>query len=843
MNSSLLKKFLPHIIALAVFFILAVIYCKPAFDGKVVSQSDVIGWKGIAQQSYEYKEKYGHTPLWTESAFSGMPTYTFALEATSKITIGYVSYLLTWGLPKPAYFFLLACICFYILTQVLRINPWIGIMGAIAYAYSTFDPIIVAVGHDTQMMAIGYAPAVIASFLILLQKKYLLGTALFCVFLGLQISTAHLQIVYYTFFALGFIAISYFIVSLKEKELKNFFISISLAVVGGLIGIGTYAVLMLPMQEYAKETKRGGRSELVGNATDQNKTKGGLDKDYAFQWSYGIPETFTLIVPGIYGGGSEGRLISDNSKFAEKAAEIGMPEDTGLQYVNSAAYWGTQPNTAGPVYLGAVICFLFILGMIYLKSWHKWWLLSIAILGIVLAWGKNFPAFNYFMFDYFPFYSKFRAPTQALFLPQLAFPILAILSINDLLQSKQSKEEIWKKFKTAVYVTAAILVMIIAFYFTADFKSEKDARIRDGFANQIIQGASRGKQPTPEIQQQAIQATTGIMKGLQADRQSIFGADLIRTILLIAITVTLVGLYLKGKIKDIILIAGLAVLSSYDLLAEGRKYLNEDNFVEPTDFESSFTPTPADVQISKDPDQNFRVFDESEGANAFQDGTASYHHNSLGGYSPAKLGLYQDIIDSQLMKQNMMVYNMLNTKYFIQKNPATGQLQASLNPNAFGPCWLVKSIKYVNNGTEEMKALDNTNVRDTALVDKKFESMIKFLPVPDSTASIKLIENKNDIVDYKFSSKTNQFAVFSEVYYDKGWNAYLDGTKTFYCKTNYILRGMPVPAGDHTIEFRFEPEVFRLGNTVSVWSSIIAYILLIAAVFMEWKKRNKPAVK
>lgn len=838
MNSSLLKKALPHIIAVAVFLIVAVIYCKPALDGKVVSQSDVIGWKGMAQQSFEYKEKNGHFPLWTESAFSGMPAYTISIDATSKITIGYFYYLLTFDLPTPINFLFLACICFYILTQVLRVNPWISIMGTIAYAYSTFDPIIIAVGHNTQMMAIAYAPAVIASFLLIFQRKYLLGTALMIIFFGLQVGTTHLQIAYYTVLVMGFIALSYFIYSWQQKKLKNFFIGIVFAAVGGALGFATYAVTMLPLQEYAKETKRGAKSDLANNVGDKNKTKGGFDKDYAFQWSYGIGETLTLIVPNIYGGGSEGRLITDNSKFAEKAAEIGMPEDNALQVANGYAYWGNQPNTAGPVYLGAVICFLCIFALVFLKSWHKWWLVSIAILGIVLAWGKNFPAVNYFLFDHFPFYSKFRAPTQALFFPQLAFPLLAALGLNDLLVSKEPTENIWKKFKLASYIGGGVMVLLVAFYFTADFKSENDARIKEMLSNQMMQGSSRGKQPTPEIQQQAVQVSTGLMKGLQSDRQSIFGSDLIRTILLLAIAATLLGLYIKGKIKEVILIAGLAVLSSYDLLAEGRKYLNEDNFVEPNDFESAFTPTAADMQINKDPEKNFRVLDQAAGG-WYQDAHASYHHNSIGGYSPAKLGLYQDLLDSQLLKGNLMVYNMLNTKYFIQRNPSTGQPQAGLNPNAFGSCWLVKDIKYVNNGNEEMKALDSVNVRDTAIVDKKFESVIKFLPAPDTTATIKLVENHNDTIDYAFSSKTNQFAVFSEVYYDKGWDAYIDGTKTAYCKTDYILRGMSVPAGDHKIEFRFEPAVYRLGNTVTVWSCIIAYLLLIAALAIEWKNRSK----
>jgi len=839
MNSSLLKKALPHIIAVAVFLIIAIIYCKPVFDGKVVSQGDVIHWRAMAQQSIEFKEKYGHYPLWTESAFSGMPAYTIDMDATSKITTGYLTYVISLGMPKPINYLFLACICFYILTQVLRINPYIGILASLAYAYSTFDPVIIAVGHDTQMLAIGYAPAVIASVMLIFQRKYLLGAALLAIFFGFQISTQHLQIIYYTAITIGFISLAFFIYSWKQKELKSFFTSVAVAIAAAALGFTTFAISILPMQEYAKETKRGGKSELTVSSSDKNKSKGGLDKDYAFQWSYGIGETFTLVVPGVYGGGSEGKLISDNSKFAEKATEIGYPEDKALEIANQLAYWGAQPNTAGPVYLGAAICFLFIFGLVYVKSWHKWWIIPAAILGVMLAWGKNFSSFNYFLFDYFPFYNKFRAPTQALFFPQFVFPLLAALGLNNLLISKESKEIIWKKFEKAVYVAAGLLIILAAFYFSADFKSPNDAGLKENFTNQILQSSARGKQPTAEMQQQATQIGNGLIKGIESDRQSIFGSDLIRTILIMAAVVVLIGLYLKDKIKPIILIVGLLVVSSYDLLAEGRIYLNEENFVEPADYESAFNPSPADLEINKDPEKNFRVIDQS--GQWWQDSKTSYYHNSLGGYSPAKLGLYQDIMDSQLLKGNPMVFNMLNTKYIIRRNPATGQDQAMLNSQAFGPCWLVKNIHYVKDGNEEMKALDSINVKDTAIVQQKFENIIKFLPAADSTASISLIENLNDKITYKFSAKTNQFAVFSEVYYDKGWNVFLDGNQTDYCRVDYILRGMPVPAGQHIIEFRFEPKVYKTGNTISVLGSIIAYILLILAIAAEWKNKNKIA--
>jgi Bacterial membrane protein YfhO len=836
MNSVTIKKLLPHVIAIAVFLIVAIVYCKPIFDGKIVNQGDVLHWKGMAEQSAEFREKYGHYPLWTESAFSGMPAYTIDMESTSKITTGYLVNVLMFGLPKPLNYLFLACICFYILTQVLRINPYIGILSAIGYAYSTFDPVIIAVGHDTQIQAIGYAPAVLASFLLILQRKYLLGAALLSLFFGFQVSTQHLQIIYYTVITLGFISLAYLYLSWRQKNLRHFFVAIAVSVIAGLIGFATYAITMLPMQEYAKETKRGGKSELSVNENNKIKTKGGLDKDYAFDWSYGIGETITLIVPGAYGGGSEGKLIADNSKFAEKAAEIGMPEETALQYANNFAYWGNQPGTAGPVYLGAGIVFLCIFAMVYLKSWHKWWIIPAAVLGILLAWGKNFSSFNYFLFDHLPFYNKFRAPTQALFLPQLVFPLLAGLGLNELINTSESKQSIWKKFERSVYVAAGLLIIATFFYFSADFKSTRDARIRDSFTSQIAQSSARGKQPTAEMQQQATTVVSGLMKGLESDRQSIFGGDLIRTILIFLLVAALLGLYLKGKIKPLVLIVGVLVVSAYDLLAEGRLYLNEESFVEPGDYEATFNPSPADIEISKDSTKNFRVVDET--GEWWQDSRASYHHNSLGGYSPAKLGLYQDIMDSQLLRGNLNVYNMLNTKYIIRRNPANGQDQATLNPNAFGSSWLVKAIHYVKDGNEEMKALDSINVKDTAIIQHKFENVIKFMPVPDSTASISLIENLNDKISYKFSAKTNQFAIFSEVYYDKGWNAFLDGNPTDYCRVDYILRGMPVPAGEHTIEFRFEPKVYGLANTLSLWGSVVTFILLIAAVVAEWKKQK-----
>ena len=389
----------------------------------------------------------------------------------------------------------------------------------------------------------------------------------------------------------------------------------------------------------------------------------------------------------------------------------------------------------------------------------------------------------------------------------------------------------------AVIITGGFFLLITASYFMTDFKGKEDNLLKEQFTSGMLQQAARGKQPTPEMQQQVSEVVNSVMKSLQADRQSLFGSDLLRTMFFLIIAIVLLGLFLKSKIKPVILLAGLTILSSYDLLAEGRKYMNDDSFVEPVDNDAAFVKSSADQKILNDPEKNFRVFDQT--ADAFQDSHASYYHNSIGGYSPAKLALYQDIIEKQLAKGNARVYDMLNTKYFIRRNPAGNDEEAIVNPDAYGACWLVKSIQYVNDANEEMKALDNTNVKDTAIVRKSFQNLIKFLPVADSTASIKLMENLNDKISYKFSAKTNQFAVFSEVYYDKGWNAYLDGNKTDYFRVDYVLRGMPVPAGDHTIEFRFEPKSVSRGTAISLIANIAGLLLLIAAIWNVWKNWNK----
>ena len=416
---------------------------------------------------------------------------------------------------------------------------------------------------------------------------------------------------------------------------------------------------------------------------------------------------------------------------------------------------------------------------------------------------------------------------MALVMPQLGFALLASLGLYEFVNSVERKELDFNKFKKVLYLSGGLILLSVLILFMSDFKSDNDVRIKDQSVSYITRQMGQGKQPTADMQQQATQTVNTWMSALHEDRKSIFEKDLLRSIIFVVLAAGLCWFYFKGKYKPVILLSGLLVLSSFDILTEGNKYLSEETYTEPETIEAAFTMSDADKRIKADPEKNFRVLDMGSG-DPFQNAHASYFHNSVGGYHPAKLALYNDLIEHQLTKGNQRVYDMLNTKYIIRKTQ-DGREEAMLNPGAFGSCWLVSNIHFVNNADQEMSALDSINVRDTAIVENIFADRIPYMPMKDSAASIRLIENLNDKISYSFKSKTNQFAVFSEIYYDKGWNAFIDGKQSPYCKVDYVLRGMAIPAGDHTIEFRFEPQSYIMGNRLSIWASIITYLLLIAA--------------
>lgn len=831
------KSLLPHIVAIIVFVIVASVYCRPAFEGKVIEQHDIQGWRGMVQQSFEFKEKTGHFPLWTNSLFSGMPAYQIAIEGRTHISLYFIHYIATLGLPKPVSFFFLACIAFYFLCVVAGANPWLGILGGLSYAYSTFDPIIIAVGHETQMFSIAYAPAVLAGLLLLFKKKYWIGFAVTTVSGTLLVMQNHVQIVYYLLLVALIMFIAFLVKSIREKQPGVAIKSGVFAIAAGIIGLACNAVILYPTYDYAKESMRGGRSELtLGDST--TKTKGGLDKDYAFRYSLGLPEVFTFMVPALYGGSNGGDEFKPDTKFTDQITSLGMSPEQAVQYENAYSYWGDQPGTSGPVYLGAIVCLLFVLGVVYVKGWIKWWLVAASALGIILAYGANLSSINFFLFDHLPFYNKFRAPTMALVIPQLCFPLLGVLALTKL-SKNATTEELFKKLKLTGIIGAVLIGIMTLFYMSASFEGPNDKALKQNFRQSLMQQVPPGQTPPPQVQQQAEQMSSGLINALQSDRKSHMGGDLVRTFILMALAFGLLYLFTKKKISDKLLYSGLIVLSGFDLLGVASRYLNSGKYVDENTFESVFLPTAADQQIMSDPDlPNFRVFNQT--VDPFNDASTSYHFNSVGGYHPAKLGLYQDLITWQLSKMNMEVFDMLNTKYFIVPDPQTGRPVARLNAGAYGNVWFVRGIKEVPGPNEEMMALDHTSLRDTAVIESKYRGLIKETPPPDSAATIHLVQNLNDKIDYSYESTTPQVAVFSEIYYPRGWDVFIDDKPAEYFRTDYALRGMYLPAGSHKIEFRFEPQSYFTGRAISITATLIAVLIIIVALVLGVRRRKEP---
>jgi hypothetical protein len=606
------------------------------------------------------------------------------------------------------------------------------------------------------------------------------------------------------------------------------------------------AMTYWPAYEFTRETMRGGRSELT-QKDNKNATKGGLDKDYAFQWSYGKAETMTLLVPNAFGNSTSERL-DENSKALTVLQENAQKLPQGLAqeiFQKSPMYWGDQPFTQGTVYLGAIICLLFLFGAFLSKSEHRWWLVAITVFGIILAWGKNFEAVNYFLFDHMPFYKKFRAPAMALVIPQLSVSLLSVIFLNEFVL-KTGKEELQQLFKKCLYITAGTVAVLGLFYFFSDFSNAATSELR--------------KTITTDLQGQGSEFNRAYFSALKSDRQAFYLSDMWRSLGFIFVLIASLFLYAKNKIKPAVVYSILTFFCIIDLFGVSKRYLTEDNFVDAAELEYNYNDTRADLQLKTDTGY-YRIlnlaFPGGNGysvdiGNSFNDALASYKHNTIGGYSPAKLGLYQDLIERQIYKNiyawganrldkdSFPVLNMLNMKYTIvpdQRDPK--QTMAVQNPFALGNCWLVKEIKFVKNADEEMESLNVFDPAAVAFVDEKFKSLIPFSPVYDSTAYIKFIENNNDQVKYEFSAATNQFAVFSEIYYPLGWEAYIDGKKAAYCKTDYVLRGMAIPAGKHSIEFIFDPTSVKTGEKISRYLHNFSVLFVLLCLFMAWKNRNK----
>ncbi|THU39695.1 hypothetical protein FAM09_14460 [Niastella caeni] len=817
MNNKFLSRVLPHFIAVIIFLVVATFYCRPVLDGKVLQQADNVQWKAMAQNSFEFKEKYGRYPLWTNNLFSGMPTYQICLDSDIIITPNWFYNIFTLFLPKPISFFFLACICFYFLTQIVRINLYIGIIGGLAYAYATYNPIIIAVGHDTKMQSIALMPAFIASLMLIYEKKYLWGATLTAIITALLLAINHVQIIYYLLMIALFMTVGYVVYWVRQRDFRRLTISISIAVLAGILGTLSSAISLFTTYESSKTSIRGG-SQLQSKTA----TKGGLSAAYAFDYSMYITEPFVMLVPKIYGGSDGLEVDEDRSKAIEQLRQMPPQLAQQLQY-NLRFYWGGIGGTAGPPYVGAIICFLALFGFVALADKHKWWILATCILAVIMSWGSYFESFNTILLHVLPVYNKFRAPSMIIVIPTFLFCVMAVLALQMIVNTKV-KTTLWLKYKKSLLFSGSIFLALLLLYFNADFTADSDRQLLSRFSS-----------ASDQVRDYAL----GFIAALKEDRKVLFFGSLVRSLLFVAAAALLMLLYLKNRIKGPYLMAGIGLLAFIDVIAIDVKYLNKDNYQDASDYQhANFTPSAADQQILQDKG-SYRVFDVREGAHsAFNTSALSgYFHRSIGGYHPAKLSIYQDLIEHQLYNYPNCspAINMLNTKYIIGKD-SLGKDVVITNQHALGDAWFVNSVLFESTAETVMNALSNLNARDTAIVFTKDKQLVTGPSTGNSSDAIQLVENRNDEITYRSNAASPRFAVFSEIFYEKGWKAYIDNKEVPIVRTNYVLRGLAVPAGQHSIRFLFRPASYYTGVKVAKVAGIIIIMLFFVSVFLTYRR-------
>lgn len=782
----------PHIVAIAAFVLICIIYFAPEFfDNKQLPQGDVQSGVGMGQDARLYHEKTGEYADWSNAMFGGMP-HNYSYSQPSKSVFRQIENIVRIGLPNhtaaPLFLYLIG---FYIFMLCMGCSPWMSMVGAIAFALASYNIIIIDAGHINKCYVIATMPAVLGGIMLCYRKRYVAGIIVTLLSVGLNVYWNHQQISYYLLLMIIPLAIVYFIEAIKEKTVKDFFVASAVLLLCAVLAIMPAADKLVPTMDYTKETMRGGA--VLHGAADSEAGKSGLNRDYAFQWSYGKAETMTLLIPNFYGGSSNYPLGEESESYKTIKKYAGSSQ--AKQFVRSVpTYWGDQPFTSGPVYAGAIICFLFILGLMVVPQKERWWLLAAAVIGIVLSWGRNFPSLNNWLFDHLPLYNKFRTPSMSLVMTTTAMAMMGMLALKEVMERRVTI----KQALIAGGVTAGVCLIYALFPSLAgSFSAAIDAQMPDWLMPSII-----------------------------ADRRHMLTADAWRSIAFIALSLVAILAYLKTeKMREGLLIAILAVLTLVDLWAVDKHFLNDDHFIPKR--QSLWTPSEANKQIMADTDPDYRVLNLT--SNTFNESRTSYYHKSIGGYSPAKLRRYQDIIDYYLSGRiNMNVLNMLNTRYVIT------QQGVQYNPAAFGNAWFVKQVKWVNTPNEEIEAIGDADLQNVAFVDTCWRSKIKGEVVMSQTAKIELTNYANPgNLFYESESAEDGLAVFSEVYY-KTWKAYVDGKEVPIVRANYILRAIEVPAGKHQIEFRCKDELLTKMQIVSlVASSLIVLVILLLLVLRK----------
>ena len=800
------KQIIPHIVSLSLFVVVALMYFNPVLKGKKISQSDITQHIGMAKEVNDFRKATGEEPYWAESAFSGMPTYPIGTYFPND----YITSLdrLIRFLPRPADYLFLYFFSFYILLLAFKVDWKIAIVGSLAFGFSTYLIIIFGAGHNSKAHAIAYMPLVLAGIIFIFKKRYLLGFIVTSIATALEIKANHPQMTYYLLFAILILCVVELIEAIKKNKIKQFITQSSIIIVAMLLAVGVNSSRLLATKEYADVSTRGKTALTINPDGTKKEVTTGLSKEYITQFSYGKAETFNLFVPRYMGGGTVESLDRNSNTYQYVSSIAGSKQADGFTK-QVYTYWGDQLIVEAPAYIGAVMLFLFFLGVFILKGKYKYWLVASSVFAILMSWGKNFQFLTDFFIDYIPLYNKFRAVSSFQVIAELCIPLMGFLAVREFFFSKTDKEQKKIALKKALYSSVGLIV--IGLLYALSFSTFEG--IRDASYSEY----------------------EGLLDAVKADRLSMLYSDSFRSIVLIVVGFVVLWLFLKQQLKYTTSIIAFAVLILFDLVQVNLKYVNGDDFKEARFIDKPYKASTADLQILKDK-SHYRVANFS--TDPFQDGRTSYFHKSIGGYHAAKIGRYQDLIEFQLSKQNMQVYNMLNVKYFIIPGD-DGEEVAQQNPDANGNAWFVKNIKYVQTADQEIRALDSTLTKSTVVVNENnIHKKINFSTAIDSLAYIRLTEYSLNSLTYETSSKFDEFSVFSEIYYKNGWNAYIDGELQPYTNVNYILRGMEIPKGEHIIKFTFEPSVIKTGNTISLIS--YALMLLISISWFFITRKNKP---
>lgn len=817
------KKGLIHLGIVVLFFIISAIYFSPAFQGKVIQQGDTMKFNAMINEARQFHEATGDYANWNSAMFSGMPAYQVGMAEPRSDIFTPVRNILTltpFDLQLNVGILFLYLVAFYACLAMMGISPLLSLLGAVAFGLGSYNIIIIEAGHITKAYAISMMAPILVGMLITLRKKYLLGGILFSFALGLQIAFNHIQITYYTAIAGVVLGITYAVYAIKDKWIKQFLIAVGVLLLGCAMALIINSRHLFVNQQYAEYTMRGG-SEISVTPEDIYKDgepksiagkTSGLDIDYAYSWSYGKGETFTLLVPGMYGGGS-GETVSKDSEFYKNFRQTQAP-----------LYWGDQPFTSGPVYFGAIVIFLFVLGLIIVKGPERWWILVATLLSIIMAWGKNFATFNEFLFEYLPMYNKFRTPSMSLVIANVTTVLMAILALKTILNKEIAQKQLQKALYISAGITGGLCLLFIIFAGSFSYSGLSDMQMAAQYGNQW----------------QAIQDI------LVSDRKDLLVSDSMRSLILILLAAAIIWLFNNNKLKNqnwvvVVIVA----LTLFDLWGVDKRYLNDNNFVNKNKI--TLQPTQDDLIIDEyariNGDKDYRVFNVA--VNTFNDSYPSAFHHQIGGYHAAKLRRYQDLIDFYLSRHiNTDVLNMLNARYFVVPN-GQGGTAVQRNVAALGNAWYVDNYRLVNDPNAEILALNDFDPAQTAIVNKEFAELLAGKDLTrDSNSVIEPVHQQPynpDYLQYKTKTNKEQLAVFSEIYYKPDWFAYIDGERAEYIRVNYVLRAMVVPAGEHTIEFRNEAPLLHKLDKIALAGSIIFVIIIlgsIAMVIYNSRKKN-----